>query len=135
MPLLPWLYRSIRHMEGCQWAFHSQEWSTVDQEHSWSKMVHSMIIFECVHSTYDECLSPSFLWSLFSSPFAPLHLFCHFLNTPFPFLERFLKVLGSIMEDRPKWSIIPDSLGLVLYKQQMFRVLIMVNSTSNYNKA
>ena len=59
------------------------------------------IIFECVPSTYDECLSPSFLWSLFSSPFAPLHLFCHFLNTPFPFLETFLKVLGSIMEDRP----------------------------------
>lgn len=48
-------------MEGCQWAFHSQEWSTVDQEYSWSKVVPSMIIFECAHSTYDECLSPSFL--------------------------------------------------------------------------
>lgn len=103
---------------------------------SWLRTVHSTNHF-WLHSLYLWWMSESpvlfwspFLLSLCSSP-SSLPLSQH---QGYPFLERFFKVHGSIMEIRPKWSAFPDSLKSTLHKWQTFLLLILVNSTSDYNK-
>lgn len=118
---------------GYQWVVHSQDKNfclyLIMSTHG-LRGCRAWITLERIYSAYNECLRVPYFSDPFSSCSFPLlpSFFSVTSSIPGVPLSWFLKVCSSVVEDRPKWWFIPDSLALILQKQQMFLFLILANS-------